>query len=163
MKPENAKSRNSKILAEIKAANVRLRVVATFLHEDADAIEPAHIDVINKKEAPLSTAPGEVIAVVPAWEIETWWLMFPKAAKKVVRAWKTPTKYKNRPVGGVRHSKEELRVLLRQGLPGHPPVPEYRESHSPHFANAIVGNGLLDSPESSSASWNVFVERVMAL
>jgi hypothetical protein len=162
MRPESAKSRNERILAAIRAANVRLPVHATLLHEDADDVEPAHLALIRAKEQPLIAAPGTVVAVVPAWEMETSWLMFPEAVASLHASWEKPDKYVNRNVGLVRHAKQELAKLIRpSGHRGR--FRDYAESESVAIAKAVVMRGELGTPKAHSASWQAFVARVAAL
>lgn len=163
MRPENARPRHQKVLAAIRAANAAVPVIATLLHEDADAVEPAHLTLITEKEGPLMSAPGQVIAVVPAWEIETWWLQFPDSVKALHPSWILPDAYVGRSVGMVRNSKEVLKRLVKQGLPRTSRAPDYSENDSPLIAQQIVLSGQIHSPRASSDSWQHFVQRIMAL
>lgn len=163
LRPETAKSRNSKIVAAVKAANVRAPVLAVLMHEDADAVEPAHVALCASKEAAIASAPGQAVAVVPAWEIEAWWLLFPKAVSSLHTAWKTPTKYVGRNVGLIRNAKEELTRALRPSGRPSTRTPDYSEQDSPKIANLIVTKGHLASPQGKSASWDLFVQKINAI
>lgn len=162
LRPETAKTRNSKIVAAVKAANVRAPVLAVLMHEDADAVEPAHVPLSARKEGAIAAAPGKAVAVVPAWEIESWWLLFPEAVASLNKDWKTPTKYVGRDVGLIRNSKEELKRLLRPPGRSHR-TPDYSEQDSPKVAAQIVAMAQLASPKGTSASWDLFVQKVKAI
>ena len=162
MRPENARRRNDRIRATIRAANARRTVRATLLHEDADDVEPAHVALIDAKEGSLATAPGEVVAVVPAWEMETWLLLFPDAIQAYRPTWRRPDDYVGRDVGMVRKSKEELKRKVRPSAKGRGVV-DYHENDAPAIVEVIVRGGHLRSPMSRSASWSHFVGRIRAL
>ncbi|MDQ1289511.1 MAG: hypothetical protein QG622_3077 [Actinomycetota bacterium] len=163
MNADSAGKRNDKILATIRAANVRQKVHATILHEDADDVEPAHLALISKKEGALASAPGVVVAAVPAWEIETWWLSFPDAVRRHRATWNYLNKYVGRDVGKVRDSKEVLTRLLRPAASGGKRVPDYNEADSPSIARNAVATGELKEPKAVSDSWKVFADKILAI
>lgn len=158
MSPAGARSRNSGVLAAIRAADVRAPVRATLLHEDADALEPAHEALIDAKESALRAAPGKIFAVVPAWTMETWLMLFPDAIALYRPSWPVLTKYIGRNVGLIRDSKKELtRSLRRQG------AQDYVEGDSPKIFAVASQNSTLSEPKAYSASWNQFVEKVATI
>jgi hypothetical protein len=70
----------------IEKAKRRVYVVA---HQDCDEVEPAHIDASRALEKELKDAGVSApIAAVPAWEIETWWMLFPTAVASVRACWR---------------------------------------------------------------------------
>lgn len=160
MKPESAKTRNERIAAAIRAANVRRAVRATILHEDADAVEPAHLSLKVAKEAALAKVPGKVVAVVPAWEIETWWFLFPASVAAYRSSWNKLTKRLGKNVGLVVNSKE---VLIRELRPSRGSVRDYDEADSPGIAAIIAASGEIFAPRAVSDSWRVFVSDIAAL
>src|ERR1035438_419027 len=62
-----------------RAENKRQPIRCVFAHEDADAVEPGHQEIAGRIEEALRKAgmPGKIHAVVPAWEIEAWWFLWP--------------------------------------------------------------------------------------
>ncbi|WP_345711566.1 hypothetical protein [Kineococcus glutinatus] len=162
VRPETAKSVDRRLLAAIRAANVSAPVHATLLHEDADAVEPAHEALIERKEAQLDAAPGVVLAVVPAWEMESWWFQFPESVAKYRPTWGRLDKYAGRHVGKIVNAKEELKRALRSGARQGRAV-EYSESDCPGIARVVVSLREYDSPKARSDSWSTFVRKIMAL
>lgn len=148
-----------KAIAALKAEAARHDVAAAFFHEDADALEPAHDVLCDRKEAALAGAPVPVHAVAPAWELEAWWLMWPDEVKAHNPSWRSPSKYLGRRVGLVENAKEELVRLLR------PPAVtgsfrDYQELDSPGIAEKVRQAGLAGSPGALSKSYDRFRESV---
>lgn len=152
------RSRSTKVLATIRALHVSTGVRATFLHEDADAIEPAHKATIELIEAAYRAAPGAIFPVVPAWEMEAWWFLFPSAVAAVHRNWKSPNEFVGQNVGKIRNAKERLRKSVRPvGLSPRANFRGYEASDSPQVARNVVLLNLLQNPAGQSASWEHFV------
>ncbi|WP_436493417.1 hypothetical protein [Actinokineospora sp. HUAS TT18] len=142
-----------------------LDVVIAVLHEDADAIEPAHVPISDQILKNYSGLPCLVIAAVPAWEMESWWFLFPKAVAAVNSGWREPSDYVGRDTGKIRNSKEVLKVktrpAVRRGLQAK--VRDYEESDSVKIAQNIVTLGLIDQPAGKSESWDSFVAQAKAV
>jgi hypothetical protein len=157
--PGKIATRADKAAQLLTAEHTKAPVACVFMHEDADAVEPAHIRICEEKERVLRARGHAVHAVTPAWEIESWWLMWPDAVGGLRANWKTPDKYRGRNVGAVQNAKEELRKLLRP-----PGVPRsfrtYEELDSPSIAQRIRDLGLARHPQASSASYRRFVDGV---
>jgi hypothetical protein len=152
-------TRADKAAQLLTAENTKAPVACVFMHEDADAVEPAHIRMCEEKERVLLARGHTVYAVTPAWEIESWWLMWPDAVGGLRAKWRTPDKYRGRNVGTVMDAKEELRRLLRpQGAPRS--FRTYEELDSPLIAQKIRDLGLARSPQASSASYQRFIDGV---
>lgn len=103
--------------------------VITVAHRDCDALEPAHITESQALEADLKAvgAPNP-IGATPAWEIETWWMLFPDALRAVRGCWKQ-VNYTNTNVGMIQNAKERLvRDLRPRGNRRN--CPDYRETDS---------------------------------
>jgi hypothetical protein len=177
--PESARS-NAERIAGIAKAEARTRkVVAVLAHEDCAALEPEHVRVAEKLEKELSRAgcPNPA-AIAPAWETETWWLIFPEAVGKVVQGWRDPDDWLGRDVGRVEHAKEKLAKAVQPRPPRKSPPRAYHERDSIAIAQNIVADGLLPSfnggrrstphPSGStrhthSASFEQFRRKVLAI
>jgi hypothetical protein len=75
-------SRSSKALDAIRAAASQHDVQCVFVHEDCDAVEPAHEALSERIEGALNGYGYRVCAVTPAWETEPWLLLWPTALAK---------------------------------------------------------------------------------
>lgn len=140
-----ARTQADKIAAVIRASAVKDRIAASFLHEDCDDLEPMHEAICDRIETEMraTNCPGEVHAVVPAWELEAWWLLWPAVFADVNRNWKLPKKYETCSTGSIRDAKECLKRELRKGNAG---KHDYRESDSVAIANQVKAKGLADAP-----------------
>jgi hypothetical protein len=160
------RTRSERVAVTVRALAATEPVVCVFFHEDADAVEPAHLPVAREIEAAYDSLPCRVVPVVPAWELETWWFLFPAAVAATKSSWKAPDEFSGRDVGQIRNSKEELRRCVRPyGLSGRDRdrFPDYREADSPEIAKKVLEMGHIASPVAASASWREFVRRVTAL
>lgn len=136
-------SKNATEIGKVAKQEAALhRIVAVVAHEDCDALEPAHEHVGAKIEAALNAAgsPGTPVAATPAWELETWWMVFPEAVRRVVPTWREPSDWLGKNVGSVANSKEALKRAVRAKG-----AREYEERDSIAIARAIVELGLLSS------------------
>lgn len=138
--PDRLRKRTERVHAALRAANVRQRIRSVLLHEDA-----------------YRTLPWPVYAVVPAWELEAWWFLFPAAVAALHPSWQPLDGYRGRHLGKIRNAKEELVRALRPA--GKRSAREYAESDSATIAQKIVELGLLREPWfARSDSWLLFVE-----
>jgi hypothetical protein len=144
----------------VKAEEARRAVACVFAHEDADATEPAHEAMAERIEAALRGAgiDADVHAVVPAWEIEAWWFMWPDVVANCNVKWRQP---KSTPQPGlITDAKEVLsRAVRPPGLPVRErrTFPNYRESDSIRIAEAIRAASRADEPKpGTSASYDRF-------
>lgn len=155
-----ARSQAEKIAAVIRATAVRNEVAASFLHEDCDDLEPKHEAICTRIEREMRAAecPGEVHAVVPAWEIEAWWLLWPEVFPDVNRNWALPKKYETCGTGSITNAKEHLKQELRKGNAG---KHDYRESDSLAIARRVKTRGLANAPtKGRNRSYDRFRESV---
>lgn len=146
--PKKAKD-NANEIAGIARSTAQIRpVLAVMAHQDCDAIEPAHATAADLIESGLRDAgcPGVPIAVTPAWETETWWMVFPEAVGAVVDDWRDPDDWIGKDVGRVEKAKEKLKAAVqpRPKRKGKPPR-DYRESDSITIADNISSAGSLSS------------------
>ncbi len=161
--PQRLPSQASKAGALLRAVNVQTPIRAVLMHEDADEVEPAHKTLITKIESSYRSLPWPVLAVVPAWELETWWFLFPDAVAAVRPTWRRPDQFAGRDVGRIRNAKEELKkAVTPQGA--RPSFQTYTEADSVAIAEKIVALGQLTPPWfARSASWAAFLDRIKQL
>lgn len=148
--PNDVGLRARKLAAAVRAEKVATPVVCVFAHEDADEVEPAHQTIAEKIERALHEAGCPAHAVVPAWEMESWLLLFPAALTAFRASWARTAIYRGRDVGRVQNSKEKLIRLTRKS------GQEYRESDAPLVAKKIRELQIANIPEGTSRSYERF-------
>ena len=95
------------------AASVTSEIIVVITHQDCDAVEPAHEECIALALSELKAAGlSSVVVAAPAFEIETWWMLFPNELKKVRPLWRQ-IGFDGENVGLIPNSKERLRQELR--------------------------------------------------
>ncbi|GAB4196368.1 MAG: hypothetical protein OHK0013_03530 [Sandaracinaceae bacterium] len=148
--PERA-AENADEIANVAKSAAKIRpVLAVLAHQDCDAVEPAHEEAAELIENGLRNAgcPGVPIAVTPAWETETWWMVFPEAVGAVVQGWREPDDWIGKDVGKVEKSKEKLASAVQPRPKRKDKAPRaYRESDSIAIADNIATSGSLTSFE----------------
>jgi hypothetical protein len=161
--PQRLPTQADRVGALLRAFNVREPIRCVLMHEDADDVEPAHKALIGKIESCYRSLPWPVLAVVPAWETETWWFLFPDAVQAAHPTWQRPDQYARRDVGKIRNAKEQLTKSVRP--PGAKPTfQSYVEADSVLIAEKIVAMGRLSPPWfAHSASWIAFLQKVKQL
>ncbi|WP_295224828.1 hypothetical protein [uncultured Brevundimonas sp.] len=120
----------------------RARVIVVA-HRDCDAVEPAHVASSQELEADLQAAGVKHgVAATPAWEMETWWMVFPAALASARRCWRD-VDYSNRAVGQIADSKERLtRDLRPQPAAARHRCPDFAESDGILVAESIRRFGI---------------------
>jgi hypothetical protein len=156
------RSRAGKVLATLRAVDIKDGLLAVVFHEDTDKVEPSHVQTQQLIRDTYSAAPCEVIAAVPAWELEAWWFLFPDAVVTVSRTWRRPDNYSGRNVGLIRNAKEELARCVRPS-PGSRLGREYQEEDSVKIAQSVVNQNSVRTPLGISDSWTSFVNQVDGL
>jgi hypothetical protein len=162
----NVGKRADRVAAAVRAVQSRDTIRCVFAHEDADATEPDHEAIAKRIEQALCNAgtPGDVHAVVPAWETEAWWFMWPDLVAGCYESWVEP-RLSTTP-GAIEDAKEKLRRAVRPaGLSKHDLVrfPEYRESDSIKIAEAVQAANRADAPSRGiSMSYDRFRDSVAA-
>jgi hypothetical protein len=169
-RPEDIRSRADQVAAVVAAEDAVGSVVCVFAHEDCDAVEPGHVAVAERIEQALAAALRRVgiegcgvHAVVPAWEIENWWLLWPEQVGGLIGGWRVPSDWRGRDVGKVANGKEALIRSLRprqQRRSRRARVRDYRESDAPGVALAVGAAGLAADPQGRSASYARFMSSV---
>ncbi|HWG98788.1 MAG TPA: hypothetical protein VNV66_05580 [Pilimelia sp.] len=161
--PDRLPSQAVRAAALLRAVDVATPIRCVLMHEDADDVEPAHERLIHKIESGYRSLPWPVRAVVPAWETETRWFLFPDAVQAVRSSWRRPDQYAGRDVGLIRNAKEALRRAVRPTA-AKPTFVGYTEADSVAIAEKIVELGLLTPPWfARCASWVTFVDKVNRL
>jgi hypothetical protein len=145
----DAPSRADRVAAAVRAIEAREAVKCVLAHEDADATEPGHVSVAERIERALQEAgtPGKVHAVVPAWEMEAWWFMWPEAVAACYERWVEPKT--TTPPGRIENAKERLARAVRPAqltAAERKRFPDYRESDSIRIAEGIAADGTADEP-----------------
>ncbi len=156
-KPANVPKQVEALAAVVAAESVKAPVRALVVHEDCDAVEPAHVAVTTKIERELRALPCPAYAAAPAFEMEAWWLQWPKAGPMVCTQWRELAEYRGRHVGTIPNAKEELRRALakKAGKKKSRPRP-YEENDSADFARIVRERGWASAPEARADSYSQF-------
>jgi hypothetical protein len=135
--------------------------VIVIAHRDCDAVEPAHESNAEALEAELTKAGVEnPIAATPAWEMETWWMLFPDAVAEVRACWRK-IDYGQSNVGMFENSKERLIGDLRPQGKEKGRCPDYCEADGVKIAKTIEGKPeLIKSIKARSESFADFRNKV---
>ncbi|HYO56546.1 hypothetical protein [Archangium sp.] len=163
-RPEDVPDRAQRIADAVDIARATHDVACVFAHEDCDDVEPKHEAVCAKIEAALAKAGCPAHAVVPAWELEAWWFMWPEAVQAVrPKSWRAPDDHLGKRVGLIKDAKEELRrkVVPKDLKPEkRKSFPHYQESDSPTIARHVRERKLARNPGAKSDSYSRFVSSV---
>ncbi len=163
-KPEDVPDRAKRIADTVDISRATHNIVCVFAHEDQDDFEPKHEETCRKIEEALEKAGCPAHAVVPAWELEAWWFMWPAAVQAVrPKSWREPDDYLNKEVGKIKDAKEELKrkVVPKDLKPEkRKSFPHYQESDSPGIARQVREKSLARKPGAKSASYARFLSSV---
>ena len=124
-------------------------VICVFVHRDADGPDPdGQIHRATENLLRAASIRG-AHAVVPAEEIEAWWMLFPDATERLRRSWRGTLHRATRDWDTVSNPKEELKRLTRRGDRRH----AYSEADSPSVARhvaAAIADGMTQVGRSRS-------------
>lgn len=136
--------------------------VIVIAHRDCDAVEPAHKTDAQALEADLTKAGVEnAIAATPAWEMETWWMLFPDAVAEVRSCWRK-IDYGQSNVGMIQNSKERLTRDLRPQGKQKGKCPDYCEADSVKIAKIIeINPNIIQSIRAKSDSFVEFRKKII--
>jgi hypothetical protein len=164
--PEELGKRKTDLSKQVAVDRVKLDVRGVLIHEDCDAVEPAQEDVAKRYADTFRNAGYRVHPVLPAWELEAWWLLWPRALGAYRESWREPTEYRGKHVGRLRDAKQclekavqpkNLKAAERKRFRG------YQESDSPGIAKLVCERGWLTKPEGRSDSYAYFRREIDAI
>lgn len=164
--PEELGKRVTDLGQQVAADRVGFDVRGVLVHEDCDDVEPAHEAVAKRYEDEFRDAGYRVHPVLPAWELEAWWLLWPRALPAYRESWREPAEYRGKHVGKLRDAKE---LLKRAVQPRNLKAAErarfrgYEESDSPGIAAVVRERGWLTEPEGGSDSYARFRRELDAI
>jgi hypothetical protein len=160
-KPEDVPERAKRIADAVDINRATHDIVCVFAHEDRDDFEPKHEETCKKIEEALEKAGCPAHAVVPAWELEAWWFLWPDAVQAIrPKSWRAPDDYLGKKVGNIKDAKEELkrRVIPKDLKPEkRKNFRTYEESDSPAIARQVREKGLARTPGAKSSSYERFL------
>ncbi|MBZ4375064.1 hypothetical protein [Corallococcus sp. AS-1-6] len=163
-RPEDVPERAKRIADAVDIGRATHDIVCVFAHEDCDDFEPKHEGACRKIEEAMNQAGCPAHAVVPAWELEAWWFMWPAAVQAVrPKSWRAPDDYVGKDVGRIKDAKEQLqkRVVPKDNKPDkRKNFQTYQESDSPAIAQKVREMGLARKPAAKSGSYTRFVASV---
>jgi hypothetical protein len=163
-RPEDVPERARRIADAVDISRATHDIVCVFAHEDRDDFEPKHEETCMKIEEAMEKVGCPTHAVVPAWELEAWWFMWPDAVQAVrPKSWRAPDDYLGRQVGKIKDAKGELKKKVvpkdlkperRKGFQ------TYAESDSPAIARQVRERKLARQPGATSRSYTRFLSSV---
>lgn len=161
---DQVSERARRVADVVNAERAIADITCVFAHEDCDAVEPAHEAVCDRIEEALARAGCEAHAVVPAWELEAWWFLWPEAVNAVNRSWASLDPYRGRAVGMIQNAKEELQAALRRGFSRaqRNRIRTYQESDAPAIAREVRLRGDANRLAATSQSYDRFRASVAA-
>lgn len=149
-------------------------IKSIIIHRDHDKIETddnidawapngsgSHGDVLSQdiqqalKDHKVSAAP---IAIVVAFELESWWLMWPDAVAAHRGCWRPLPDRTGKRVDRIENAKETLRREVRPTTKIN--YPEYSETDGPLIAEKIVALAQINKPKGVSISYARFMKQV---
>ena len=149
----------------VKAERVINDVAFIITHRDCDAIEPEHTTASLDIERELRSLGVEnVVAATPAFEMETWWMLFPDEIKSICSCWKQ-VDYKSSNVGKIVNAKERLiRDLRPSDKKLRSRCMDFVESDGVKVARKIRETGAALRPSRAhSSSFEEFKEKILAI
>jgi hypothetical protein len=154
---------SEKIRAVEKSFESKYSKVIVVAHRDCDAVEPAHIETAKALEDELKAiGVKRPIAATPAWEMETWLMLFPDALKKTRTCWRAWDPG-NSNVGLLDNTKERLKRALRP-VGSESTCPDYKESDAQLVMQKLKEDPLiLQNRKAKSSSFDIFFEKIKAI
>ena len=157
-RPQDLPSRGEELRKLVAVEHSARDVACVFVHEDCDAVEPAHERLLARLEETHSASGLPTFGVAPAWELEAWWFLWPDQAK-LRASWRRPDGYVGRDVGRIANAKEAFTAAVRPPGANRKGFPDYAESDSAAIARRVREAGVADSPLAQSRSYDAFRER----
>lgn len=156
---QNIRRNVDQIREAVRALQVNDRVVAAVLHKDCDAVEPAHSGLSREIERQVSDTSYICVPATPAWEIESWWYLWPGSVHAYHPTWRRLKRAGTR-VGLLVNSKERL---IRDLRPSNARTRDYVESDSIGIAEQVKRSGGVSSLAARSDSFSDFCRRLAAI
>ena len=153
------RSNATKVESAIKSAmrSRREKKIVVVAHQDCDQVEPAHIAAAQAIEDGLKSVGLPIIAATPAYEMETWWYLWPDAVAKVCSYWRKLGRT-GTDLGLIYDAKGALKRDLR---PSGKVVRDYDENDGPTIARHVREMGIIDKRNAKSDSFVIFSERIL--
>lgn len=155
--PEDAvKHRAGKLAAFLRSEEARGKTpAAVFIHEDADGYPPEDETRELRLRDAAKRAGLAIEPVVPAWELEAWWFLFPRAVAEAFPSWELLPDPNGKRVDHTQNAKEAL--IKATGKLGRR---RYTEADAPSIARAVRELGLAEQPAGRAGAYDRFRERV---
>lgn len=154
---EDRKRNIQNVVSVVKAKQVLNSVSFVIAHADCDACEPAHVTLAKNIKTELENAGvPSVIPATPAWEMETWWYLWPAAVSAVNNKWNKLKRSGNH--GMIKDAKEQFRRDLRT-----PESRNYEESDSRRISLKVKELGIIGKKVGVSESYAAFAAEIGAL
>jgi hypothetical protein len=163
-----AKRKRMNMAGEIKAffdaEKSQSKRVSVVVHRDCDDIEPAHREQERAlKELLAGVGLQDAVVAAPAWEIESWWMLFPEALHLARKCWNR-IDYGAQHVGMITDAKEKLRRDLRPDGAKRRSCPDFVESDGILVSEKISEQRLVHEPiNARSDSFKSFREQTEKL
>jgi hypothetical protein len=140
--PGALQRRAARLAAHMRAESARgKRATCIFLHEDADAHPPADRERSSQLYQAARAAGIDLCPVVPAWEMEAWWFLFPAAVASAFPSWRPLPSAPHKAVDRTKDAKEALRRAT-----GPRGTRRYSEADAPRIASEVRRLGLAERP-----------------
>lgn len=152
------------IAAFSKGYKSKYQRVIIVAHRDCDVIEPGHVSISASLETELKEAGVDFpVAATPAWEIETWWMLFPDMIASYRSCWRK-VDYGASHVGRFENSKERLIRDLRPSIENRTRCRDYTESDGIAISEKIrLNRTQLNNISARSDSFNMFRSKLNAI
>lgn len=155
--PDGLEARAKKLAATIRADEAIRPVACVFVHEDADDYAPADRHRAGSMEAAAAKYGAKICAVVPAWETEAWFFLFPGAVAETFPSW---TKLKS--ATGRVDRRKDAKEAFRSATTPKNAKRRYEESDGPKIAATIAERDEARSPVGISDAYQRFIDCVDA-
>lgn len=162
--PRKRMKMSNEIRVAQEIAEDRYSQVVVVAHRDCDAVEPAHLATAKALEDDLKAAGVKnPIAATPAWEMETWLMLFPDALKKTRLCWRVWDPGTAN-VGLLSNTKERLKHALRPTGTASKACPDYRESDAQLVMQKLKEDrSILTNRKAKSDSFEVFLGKIRSI
>lgn len=148
-------ARAEKLAAAVRADAAIRPVGCVFVHEDADDYAPADLARATAMEAAASKHGVDICAVVPAWEMEAWFFLFPEAVAEAFPSWQTL-----KPATGNVDRRQHAKEAFRDATTPKKAKRRYEGSDGPAIARKIAESGCVRKPTGKADAFDRFLRCV---